>query len=160
MLLLFGYGNLLAKTSIRFFFWLLLKDRLSTRELLRRRNMELPDYNCVHCNTPTEETLEHLFLHCPFAHNCWASINLFVGNSNPFVTLEQFRDQLNVPFFMDVIIVMSWCIWMQRNDLIFRGILPSQAACLRHFKSEFALVILWAKARYKDQMSLWLEALV
>jgi len=124
------------------FFWLLLKDRLSTRELPRRRNMELPDYNCVHCNTPTEETLEHLFLHCPFAHNCWASINLFVGNSNPFVTLEQFRDQLNVPFFMDVIIVMSWCIWMQRNDLIFRGILPSQAACLRHFKSEFALVIL------------------
>jgi hypothetical protein len=28
------------------FFWLLLKDRLSTRELLRR-NMELPSYNCV-----------------------------------------------------------------------------------------------------------------
>jgi hypothetical protein len=32
------------------FFWLLLKDRLSTRELLRRRNMFLPSYNCVCCN--------------------------------------------------------------------------------------------------------------
>jgi len=29
------------------FFWLLLKDRLNTRELLKRKNMALEDYNCV-----------------------------------------------------------------------------------------------------------------
>ena len=29
------------------FFWLLLKDRLSTRELLKRKNMELPNYTCL-----------------------------------------------------------------------------------------------------------------
>lgn len=29
------------------FFWLLIQDRLSSRNLLRRRNMHLPSYNCV-----------------------------------------------------------------------------------------------------------------
>ena len=72
--------------------------------------MELPDYNCVCCISPTEETLEHLFLHCPFAQNCWASLNLTIGHNNPFATLEQNKAQLNVTFFMDVIIVMSWCL--------------------------------------------------
>lgn len=31
------------------FFWLLLKDRLSTRSILRRKNMHLESYNCVLC---------------------------------------------------------------------------------------------------------------
>ena len=51
--------------------WLMLKDRLSIRELLRRKNMELQDYNCVLCNGLIEESLCHLFIHCPFATSCW-----------------------------------------------------------------------------------------
>jgi hypothetical protein len=43
------------------FFWLLLKDRLSTRNILRRRNKALPSYECVLCNLHVEETLEHFF---------------------------------------------------------------------------------------------------
>jgi hypothetical protein len=43
------------------FFWLLLKDRLSTRNILRRRNQALPSYECVLYNLHVEETLEHLF---------------------------------------------------------------------------------------------------
>jgi hypothetical protein len=35
------------------FFWLLLKGRLSTRGLLRRRNMFLEDYNCAICGAGT-----------------------------------------------------------------------------------------------------------
>ena len=51
--------------------WLMLKDRLSIRELLRRKNMELQDYNYVLCNGLIEESLCHLFIHCPFATSCW-----------------------------------------------------------------------------------------
>jgi hypothetical protein len=36
--------------------------------------------------------------------------------------LSSLKDQLCLSFFMDTIIIMSWCIWMARNDLIFRGI--------------------------------------
>ena len=51
-----------------------------------------------------------------------------------FITLEQLKDQLNLPFFMEIIVVMSWRIWMQRNDQIFREIQPSLATCLLHLK--------------------------
>jgi hypothetical protein len=44
-----------------FFFWLLLRDRLNTREILRRKNMELEDYTCVLCRQNAEESLLHLF---------------------------------------------------------------------------------------------------
>ena len=48
------------------FFWLLLKDRLSTREILKRRNMYLPDYSFVCYGQVVEESLEHLFIQCHF----------------------------------------------------------------------------------------------
>jgi hypothetical protein len=40
-----------------FFLWLLLHDLVNTRELLKRKNMELPDYNCVMCNINSEKKL-------------------------------------------------------------------------------------------------------
>ena len=79
---------------------------------------------------------------------------------DPFVTLEQFKLQLGVPFFMEIIVFMSWSIWMQQNDFIFKGIQPNLHNCLQHFKKEFALVILRAKVRFKAHMTSWLEALV
>ena len=94
------------------FFWLLLNDWLSTRARLRRRNMELPSYVCVCCSLSVEETLPHLFMHCSFAQSCWASIGLTIGMNGPFSSLENLRLQLGVPFFMEVIILMNWCIWM------------------------------------------------
>jgi hypothetical protein len=39
------------------FFWLLLVDRLSTRDILQRCNMALPSYNCVCCQNGILETL-------------------------------------------------------------------------------------------------------
>lgn len=41
----------------KFFLWLLLKDRLSTCGLLKRRNMELESYSCVLCHFDTEKTM-------------------------------------------------------------------------------------------------------
>ena len=104
------------------FLWLLLNDRLSTREMLKRRNMAIPSYLCVCCNQSVEESLAHLFLHYCFPQGCWSTIGLTVGLDDPFTTLDNLRIQLGMPFFfMDVIIIMSWCIWMQRNDYILKA---------------------------------------
>ena len=153
-----GSGNQLAKINIRSFFWLVMKDRLSTRELYRRKNMILPDYNCVLCPSTVEESLTHLFIHCPFSQACWASIGLNVSTDDPFDNLDQFKHQLVIPFFMEIIVLMSWSIWMQRNDFIFKGIQQTTVNCFQHFKKEFALVILRAKVRFKDSVSSWLAA--
>jgi len=89
------------------FFWLLLNDKLSTRELLKRRNMVLLFYFCVCSNQYVDETLTHVFIHYNFAQLCWSTIGLVVGQDDAFTTLENLKVQLGVPFFMDIIIIMS-----------------------------------------------------
>jgi hypothetical protein len=59
---------------------------------------------------------------------------------------------------MGVLIIMSWSIWMARNDLIFRGIAPNMQSVSDNFKREFALVILRAKVSKQHLMSSWVEA--
>lgn len=68
--------------------------------------MELEDYNCVLCDGQTEETLEHLFLYCPFAVDYWSYLNLGIAPSNDLMEIvQQLKMQLNQPFFMEVIIL-------------------------------------------------------
>jgi hypothetical protein len=45
----------------RVFFWLLLNDRLNTKNLLRRKRFNVLSVACVLCNLDSEETLKHLF---------------------------------------------------------------------------------------------------
>jgi hypothetical protein len=60
----------------KFFFWLLLRDRLNTRNILRRKNRNIDDYSCVLCNSGCEETLEHPFFSCTFSQDCWDSLHI------------------------------------------------------------------------------------
>jgi hypothetical protein len=61
---------------IKFFAWLLLNDRFNTRNMLRRRQIFLENYNCPLCADSVEETLEHLFFDCPFAATCWFKLGI------------------------------------------------------------------------------------
>lgn len=69
--------------------------------------MPLEDYNCVLCHSTVEETLMHLFLASPFSNACWATLGLVVQDPNdPFGTLVSFKNQLQLPFFMEIIVTM------------------------------------------------------
>lgn len=69
----------------KIFFWLALRDRLSNRNMIRRRGMFLEDYQCVLCQHSTEETVMHLLFYCPFAKDCWGLVNFY------------FADHLSIP---------------------------------------------------------------
>lgn len=119
-----------------------MKDRISTRNLLKRKHMVLDDYNCPVCAIGSEETRLHLFLDCPFARVCWSTLGLQIGTpANPLDIITSFRVQLNLPFSLEIIISMSWAIWSVRNDAIFRNIQPTIHNAKRHFRSDFAQVI-------------------
>jgi hypothetical protein len=138
-----------------------LKERLNTRALLRRKGMHLESYDCVFCSLNVEEELQHMLFHCPFAMTCWYSLNIIVPNSESIEDiLEGIRFQLNVPFFMEIIVTMSWAIWIMRNDIIFKHLAHSIRRCKEVFKFEFALVILRAKARFHPQIDQWIEHFV
>lgn len=131
------------------FFWLLAQDRLSTRNILRRRNMQLQSFDFVLCLDSHEETVEHLFLHCQFAKACWNLVGVQVPSlMDPLQVLESFKSQLKVSFFMEIIVLMCWSIWSVRNNLIFRGEATSLDGCKRCFKEVFGLVILHTKKKH------------
>jgi hypothetical protein len=55
---------------------------------------------------------------------------------------------------MDVIILMTWSIWLTSNDWMFNGIHPK-----RKFMTEFSLVLLRARVESVPAMSAWLSSL-
>jgi len=104
------------------FYWLLLKDRLSTRNILKEKNMALDSYNCEICSLIVEETVDHLFWHCPFAQHCWRILNLStIQAGGAFENVMAIKDQIQSQFFMVVVVLMSWTIWWVRNELIFNN---------------------------------------
>lgn len=105
--------------------------------------MDLPSYSCVLCTSDIDESVHHMFLQCPFAQGCWNLLHVHLSDpSDLYGSVDDLRVQLNVPFFMKVIILMSWSIWMARNDLIFRNVQPSLQNVRATFQKEFTLVIL------------------
>lgn len=50
-----------CRSKQKFLFWLLLKDRLNTRELLLRKQFPLDNVDCVLCSDRVVETSKHLF---------------------------------------------------------------------------------------------------
>ena len=131
----------LSKETQGFFFWLLLKDRLSTRELLKRKNMAIPCVNCVLCNDSVEEDLVHLFLGHGFAKSMWNWLNLtYDERDGPLEIFETLRVQVHAPFFMEIIILLCWAIWQTRNDCIFKDLQPDLICCKRTFRNCFESV--------------------
>jgi len=133
-----------------------MKDRLSTLGLLQRHNMDLPSYDCVLCSTHSVETVEHLFLHCPFALDSWSLVSLQVPQLiDPHLVLQAFKENLAVPFFMEIIVLLAWSIWVVGIYCMFSQISLSVQACKSKFIHEF--VSHRAKMSYFPLISDWLD---
>jgi len=143
------------------FFWLLLKDRLSTRNILRRKHMHLESYNCVLCQLSVKETCEHLFIECPFAKDCWNLLGVTLQNGiNINDCILQLKEQSHPKFFMMVAILMCWAIWTVRNDLICKNLQPEIQAAKEIFRKELKLLNPRAKARVSLIFDLWIQNLL
>ncbi|CAO2201894.1 unnamed protein product [Urochloa humidicola] len=125
--------------KLRVFFWLLMMDRLNTRNILRRKNLQIEgnNYSCVLCQSNSEETAMHLFFSCSFAKKCWQEIGVQWDMSTPFFQMLQHAKQnFNHSCFMEIIIIAAWQIWKQRNGLIFENCPATFTSWKRKFKEE------------------------
>jgi hypothetical protein len=101
--------------------------------------------------------LETPIFRCPFAKNCWAQIGINVPTwLIADRAIRHIKRKLRVPFAMEIIIIMCWCIWTERNNWLFNTEDPQVASCQERFKREFDLVIYRSKASRKQDMSSWL----
>jgi hypothetical protein len=122
--------------------------------------MELESYTCVLCNDSEEESIVHLFSTCTFAYHCWHSLGVQTSaNLSPQQNLEMMRTQINKPFFMEAIILMSWAIWMSRNNKIFKNVPPSVQSCRAIFKMELSSLLWRAKKKILPSLQEWLQRL-
>lgn len=143
----------------KFFAWLLIKDRLSTRNILKRKNMYLEDYSCVLCSSGLEETCFHLFFECPFSQDCWHSINIHWDLSlPPLDMIIQARSDFGSPTFREIFITACWIIWKSRNGVIF----DNKAATLLNWradlKMEIGLVCIKAKRSIANPLLVWRDS--
>jgi hypothetical protein len=146
---LWGSSNL---GKDKFFFWLLLRDRLN-RNILRRKNMELEDYSCVLCNSGQEETSFLLFFECPFSQTYWNTIHINWNlNLSPLDMVIDARESFGSNIFREIFITACWCIWLIRNGIIFDNEQGSISAWKRHFKTELGYVCVKAKPSRQDQL--------
>ena len=120
--------------------------------------MHLQNYNCATIQCPEEETLYHLFWTCPFARQCWDYI---CPNREVNLTMhEAFQDlkfKLNVPFFMEIIILASWAIWISRNNVIFNNQRASFNGWKAIYFQELNLVKHRIRKKYDQKFHDWLQ---
>lgn len=73
--------------------------------------MHLPSNDCVLCDQDVEETLQHLFLQCEFAKQCWELINTDIPSTVDFPDVMAYlKNALDSHFFMAATIHLCWAI--------------------------------------------------
>jgi hypothetical protein len=154
--------NSRCSNKLRVFTWLLLMDRLNTRNILRRKNFAIQgsNYSCVLCNSNTEETAYHLFFGCCFSQQCWQLIGFQWNTSLPFFEmLSASRNNFNRQFFMEVFIISAWSIWKQRNGLIFDGRPPTSSNWRNNFREECLLQAHRFKSSLRNPFLDWINSI-
>ena len=142
----------------KFFAWLLIRDRLSTRNLLRRKNMYLEDYSCVLWYNGSEETCFHLFFECPFSSDCWNSINIHWNfNLQPLDMIIQARLNFNSHFFWEFFITACWVLWKARNGIIFDNQTATLLEWSASLKEELDQICIKTNKSISDPLFVWKE---
>ena len=133
-----------SKTTmkIKVFGWLLLSDRLNTRNVLKQRHFNIGNtFDCMLCPTCNDETVEHLFFECPFSLHCWAKIGMQGSTQgNRLDWVESAKTSWNRPLFVEILLQSARSIWKERNNKHFRGITPSRSSWLTRLKEDLALL--------------------
>ena len=119
----------------------MLNDRLNTINMLRRRHKFLEKgYNCVLCHDNREKTIEHL-LFCPCSSSRWFALGIvWRDDDNIHEKLFIAKRDFPYPFFMEVVMIGAWCIWNERNALIFNGKDPSLLASKAALKRKWVII--------------------
>lgn len=112
-------------SKIKTFLWLIIHNRLPTRQYLHHIGILLDD-RCKICNS-AQESINHIFLNCPNVHSMWAQLGLtdVVNHINRLSQPSEWLMPLMkaktnaMPYRINNQIVLSytlWHIWLTRND--------------------------------------------
>ena len=147
--------------KIKVFGWLLLSDRLNTRNMLKRRHYNIgTDFGCLLCTACQDETMEHLFFECTFSLACWNELQI-MGHAadNRLDWVDKAKASWSQPLFMEIFLLASWSIWKERNNKHFRGVLPSQDSWRARLKEDLSLLTYRLGDKHKDFLFSFISSL-
>ena len=148
--------------KLKVFGWLLLMDRLNTRDMMQRRHWNVQDDTCVLCHLASHEDRVHLFFTCNFSQCVWNYLGIsWISHSNQstYMMALSARKDFGFPFFSEVVFTASWNIWTQRNGKIFRNVNPSFRDWRRNFVHDISLLAHRIKCKYRDNLLAWIASL-
>ena len=107
-----------------------------------------------------DETLEHLFLKCSFSRAIWFGSELSIRTDRLQVVLlkDWVKEWLLKPelqqqetwWFYGQFICYLWCIWLHRNDIVFKSQKPNPSRVIQHQKALFQ----WIYQTFQKQSQL------
>uniref|UniRef100_A0A803Q3C3 Reverse transcriptase domain-containing protein n=1 Tax=Cannabis sativa TaxID=3483 RepID=A0A803Q3C3_CANSA len=110
----------------RFILWLVLWERLNTRERLSKY-MAVMDAKCVFCSKE-EETIAHLFFECDFSRNCLQELKKILQWNTPAIKIHQLLQAChNTKRFSaarksmvkTMLASLVYFVWKARNEVIW-----------------------------------------
>ena len=113
------------------FIWKVLHSALPIRDTLIHRGLNCFD-TCPFCQEE-RETLDHLFLKCPFTRAVWLGSEITIRTDTlPYHTIsdwisnwiERSQKENRIKNCIPTLFVTLWCIWNHRNGIVFEGKLP------------------------------------
>jgi hypothetical protein len=115
--------------KIKIFMWFVHRKEILTKDNLVKRNWQ-GSFKCCLCDH--EETVQHLFIQCPFAKIIWSIVRMAL-NITPSLNINNFFGAwLNGVSKTEKVQIrvgtcaILWAIWHVHNDFIFnRSRLPS-----------------------------------
>ena len=150
-----------CQSKHKFFAWLILHDRINTKDMLIRRNWTVSGtHYCVLCAAQVLEDWRHLFFNCMFSSRIWNFLQIPWKPGNTTEVMTYAKKHFSGPCFTEVIILACWGIWKQRNGWIFNNIKPT----FRGWKAIFVHEITLLKYRVKKDsipvLTSWINSLV
>ncbi|CAN1331689.1 Putative ribonuclease H protein At1g65750 [Linum perenne] len=112
--------------KIQCFMWMVWHGKIASIDNLQRRGMVLANW-CVLCERDAE-SIDHLFVHCPFALTVWSGLSSKLSLYGP--RNDKVRGLIGAWKGMNCISTFAvasrvilhgvlWYIWLERNDRIF-----------------------------------------
>jgi hypothetical protein len=114
--------------KIKIWLWLIWHNAIATKDNMRKRNWD-GNYTCSFCLV--DESISHLFFHCPMATFLWSNVCQALGTDSRHVCFSQYFWWIAnlFPCGSNIHIVgvaaLCWAIWKTRNKVCFEGKFPS-----------------------------------
>ncbi|GJN35428.1 hypothetical protein PR202_gb24205 [Eleusine coracana subsp. coracana] len=115
-----------APPKVKFFGWLLVQDRIQTRQNLLKKHC-IDSESCELCSTQVESSV-HLIARCAFAAGFWRWIGVQIGEEDVSALWR-----VHVPHSIPAahsnafLLLCCWRLWKHRHDVVFRLLPPSSA---------------------------------